>query len=703
MTYKNVLADILESHDTPSELQNLISALRKDEISVLTSLNELTVNLTEHGHLNHVRHALFANSLFKKLKPSENDDSAEKAAITKFFTVEANNLVTAERLDLFYDKVMTDPTYQSTTKTIFIKWRSELEKFFKPFNFDDVVPRVSTGATLSHKRGKPVHDKMAFPIDITEQLFYHLTDRYIHSERKEDMPSLIDKGVYHPSKYNIVTGARLLVVPKTYQIGRVICKEPTANIMLQCGIGDWIRNRLKSYYNLDIRSAQEEHKVLALIGSDDNSISTIDLSSASDSVTRSLVSKLCRDFYLAVNPVVSEEIMVPYGPKFPYEYKHELALWLTSGNGFCFEFETVLFHTLIRACGAFCDNYVYGDDMIVTNNHDLQNLLKALVFFGFTPNEDKTFIDGAFRESCGADCYEGHNVRGTYVKREIGAWIDWIRLANGIRRCYYYNNNNVWVSSYFRRIWLRICRHIPRDYRLFGPKYLGDTCINTENTSCYKTRTDRNPEGFKSKQGSRYNKVTEILVYGFSIPKDAYKPLYETNDKGEYTEHAVTTFGQRLPGSLLLSAVDYGLNTQFELRTHYDKYGNVIRSEDGSVELLSNKSHLVHDGSHPVVISDASHAYNRTWVVYRQYPDLFRGTDLESFFREVDQILWRKGKVTNLSVAPTVRKLSYERRQKQEISRLLSVLSKHKDNLVLWENQQQIQPDVSKTFDALDF
>jgi hypothetical protein len=83
------------------------------------------------------------------------------------------------------------------------------------------------------------------------------------------------------------------------------------------------------------------------------------------------------------------------------------------GNGFCFPLETLIFASL---CAVSYDELrlkpdfkVYGDDIIVRKSCAAR-VLELLTICGFKANTDKTFLEGPFRESCGAD-FEGEDVR----------------------------------------------------------------------------------------------------------------------------------------------------------------------------------------------------------------------------------------------------------------------------------------------------
>jgi hypothetical protein len=90
------------------------------------------------------------------------------------------------------------------------------------------------------------------------------------------------------------------------------------------------------------------------------------------------------------------------------------------GNGCTFPVETVIFYALAKATAESegLDNpilSVYGDDVIVDASV-AQKVMDVFAHAGFKPNRGKSFIDGPFRESCGADFFLGVDVRPVFCK-----------------------------------------------------------------------------------------------------------------------------------------------------------------------------------------------------------------------------------------------------------------------------------------------
>lgn len=232
----------------------------------------------------------------------------------------------------------------------------------------------------------------------------------------------------------IVDGSRTTTVPKTSLTDRTICVEPCMNMYIQRGIGGVIRQKLRRV-GVDLND-QTINQRLALIGSRTGSLATIDLSSASDTISMSLVEALVpHDWFEALCRTRSSVTILPSG------VKHRLEKISSMGNGFTFELESLIFWALSsavidlsgvkdRRCG------IYGDDIIV--HHEVApRLIEVLAYCGFATNGDKTFINGPFRESCGKHYFYGADVTPFYVKERIEGPERLFWLLNSIRLwCY---------------------------------------------------------------------------------------------------------------------------------------------------------------------------------------------------------------------------------------------------------------------------
>lgn len=214
-----------------------------------------------------------------------------------------------------------------------------------------------------------------------------------------------------------VPGNRITTVPKNAKEDRTIAIEPTLNMFCQKGIGGVIRSRLKRV-GVDLND-QRPNQLASRVGSVDGSLATIDLASASDTVSL----ELCRlllppDWFAAIERCRSPVGYLPDGTVIRYQKVSSM------GNGFTFELESLLFWAIARAVGELFHSggdrrlWVYGDDLVVPTTH-ARDIIEWLSYFGFTTNAEKTFIDGPFRESCGKHYFHGTDVTPFYVRESV--------------------------------------------------------------------------------------------------------------------------------------------------------------------------------------------------------------------------------------------------------------------------------------------
>jgi len=212
-------------------------------------------------------------------------------------------------------------------------------------------------------------------------------------------------------RMHVVPYNQLSFVPKTAKTHRVIAVEPLLNSFIQKGIDQVMRKKLRSHgYDL---GDQERNKYLAKLGSETGRFATMDLSSASDSISIELVKYLLPSEWMELLDRTRSGCYLLDKEVHPY------AKFCSMGNGFCFPLETLIFAAACRAAMHASQvetrtHAVYGDDIVVPL--EAYGLLKRILgAIGFTVNSRKSFNTGPFRESCGADWYEGQDVRPVYL------------------------------------------------------------------------------------------------------------------------------------------------------------------------------------------------------------------------------------------------------------------------------------------------
>jgi len=214
-----------------------------------------------------------------------------------------------------------------------------------------------------------------------------------------------------------VSNARGAFVEKDFRSNRAIAIEPTFNMFLQKGIGRMISRRLKAN-GLNIPTQQLKNSRLAHYGSKTNSLCTVDLKAASDSVSRELVYRLLPpDWYRLI--ALTRTSTITY-PRLSIPNLEKIS---SMGNGFTFELETLIFYALaievqVIKTGRWNRKLtaVYGDDIIVPSEF-YPELCSGLDEFGFTINHEKTFHNGPFRESCGSFFFNGCSVKPKYLRK----------------------------------------------------------------------------------------------------------------------------------------------------------------------------------------------------------------------------------------------------------------------------------------------
>jgi hypothetical protein len=218
------------------------------------------------------------------------------------------------------------------------------------------------------------------------------------------------KGVIHDEfNWNKVT-----TVPKDGTKDRPIAIEPAGNIYLQLGIEGVIRSRLKLWScNLD---SQDKNRRWALQFSKENSGATIDLSNASDTISRAFCQAILPpDWFELLDSVRSPSGVFPDGTGWRY------AKMSSMGNGTTFALESLLFFAMSKAISSVFGHRkdrisVFGDDLEIEDYlliHHYAYLREA----GFIPNVAKSFGKGNVRESCGVDAFIGTDIRPVFLKR----------------------------------------------------------------------------------------------------------------------------------------------------------------------------------------------------------------------------------------------------------------------------------------------
>lgn len=238
--------------------------------------------------------------------------------------------------------------------------------------------------------------------------------------------------------FKLVRGSRFLTVPKSAKTDRCIAAEPTGNSFLQQGVSAYIRRRLKRVgvelddQSINRRSAQDAYT---------EGLSTLDLSAASDTVSRELIYHLLPfDWACYLDSLRSPETQMESGNNESWIRTEKFA---SMGNAFCFELETLIFWAVSSSVveidgvkmppGSVNRVSVYGDDIIVPAWASTA-VIEMLQFCGFVVNSEKSHIQGNFFESCGGHYHRGRDVTPVYQKELVNHPSEFIRAHNRLVR-----------------------------------------------------------------------------------------------------------------------------------------------------------------------------------------------------------------------------------------------------------------------------
>jgi len=302
---------------------------------------------------------------------------------------------------------------------------------------------VSGGVTLGLKFERTnIEDKFTYPLTTTASVL-PIYDCFCAWD-PQHLTAVEELNRYSDSpRFSVVNGSRMTTVPKDDRAERLIAIEPTLNMFFQQGLMDLMYQKLKNF-GLDLSTLPQLHQNLAYLGSITGKLATIDFSSASDSVAKTLVSFLFPPDWCNALLAVRSRTSIIDGEEY------ELPMYATMGNATTFPVETLIFYSIGLACVAYTESdllstrkhlnqvSVFGDDVILpTQAADLFILVSKCL--GLEVNDDKSFISRTdrFRESCGGDFFAGRNVRPFYLRAPSGtskshleAWM--YTVCNGI-------------------------------------------------------------------------------------------------------------------------------------------------------------------------------------------------------------------------------------------------------------------------------
>ncbi len=343
-------------------------------------------------------------------------DARERAAINKY--------VQCEQEVKLSDLALTEDNLSRFVRVGNMLWSGVLQQVEESIYYGRLIPRHGPGSTADKLLGNQKYNQTEWTSRL-ESIFpygeYCLPNwRYVEYLGRVHF---LEPGAERP--------VQVLTVPKTLKTPRIIAREPTCMMYMQQAISRDLVSHLEGSTNPNRCmigfSDQAENQHLARLGSSNGELATLDLSEASDRVSNQLVRALVGNF-----PNVVEGLDATRSRKadVPGKGVIRLAKFASMGSALCFPIEAMVFLTVAlvgiervlnrqltaRDVKSLRGSVrVYGDDIIVPTKY-VHSVIDHLETFGFRVNVDKSFWNGKFRESCGKEYYDGHDVSITRVR-----------------------------------------------------------------------------------------------------------------------------------------------------------------------------------------------------------------------------------------------------------------------------------------------
>jgi len=484
---ETVVLQLLEDLDTPRSL-SIALCLKYGEVGTLVSFEtDPAKYLDSESYWRDCQ----ATAILRKCRDFDVGIDRSADAVSLFYSTEAQCFNTNRRIYPFIDRVL-NPFDSEGVVPILRNIRKKIARWLGPCP-DLPSGRFGPGATFVDRgRRITVPHKMSSVPALTSSalpfLFPWSGTAWASACAAEERAPLF------------VKGNRFSTVPKDAKRYRCIAVEPSVNLFYQLAYGRVIRSRLKRL-GLDLDVAQDNHRLLAMMASTDGLLATLDLSNASDTVSRSLVELLLpKKWFDVLNDLRSSRTFIEGRWVF-------LEKFSSMGNGFTFELETLIFlaiiDTLCPGCKIGKNLSAFGDDLIFPVQFS-KVVMSALRFLGMTVNVNKSYIDGPFRESCGGDYFLGRAVRPFFLKEFPYEPQHLIAFANGLRRATFGSIGRAFVVH---RAWIRLLGFLPTDISSCrGPEEIGDLVIHDESDR-WVTRTRRSIRYIRCYKPARFRKV----------------------------------------------------------------------------------------------------------------------------------------------------------------------------------------------------
>jgi hypothetical protein len=291
--------------------------------------------------------------------------------------------------------------------------KSMIAGVFRDFDISKILPKHGPGAVATKERG---YKKWNFSKQYAKlhKVFPHHDfyvcgrDHYYDQLDKWENLEKLDRGI-----------AAVILVPKDSRGPRLISMEPLDFQFIQQGVRGAMEMAISTHpltrrrVNFD---DQTINRKLCKKGSQYGNWATLDMKDASDRISLKLVKSLFEGA-----PRLLEALLASRSDatRLPSDQVLELHKFAPMGSSTCFPVEsichfmlavaTISYNFRIPVWKAIRSVRVFGDDLIIRTPY-AHHVMVALNHFGLRFNENKCFIHGPFRESCGIEAFKGINV-----------------------------------------------------------------------------------------------------------------------------------------------------------------------------------------------------------------------------------------------------------------------------------------------------
>jgi hypothetical protein len=495
-----LISEYLESLDCPRSLAVDI-LFRNGEHEQLANLE---FNPLHYEKIEELRGAYAATKYLSKFKDLSLGYDLDKVALEKFDKFES----LCKRTNARFRSPERDPLYKGRAVQLHQAVGRKISRILGEFRLSEFFEMADWGpgaTTLIKMENASATNKFQCETGITRDLYALLPSDLLKEVYPLWMGHISQSGFPH-----FEIGNKVITVPKDATANRVIAVEPGFNLWFQKAVGMMIQKRLRRC-GVDLRY-QTQNQQLARTASKDGVNATIDLSSASDSISTEVIRDLFENLSVSDRRTNNLATWFSVMDSCRCHYGLRDGTWLrwdkfsSMGNGFTFQLESLLFYAIAECCreevrrldsnAEFGDVSVYGDDVIIPCNC-LEYFSLMCEFYGFVINVKKSHFSSLFRESCGAHYVRGVDVKPVYLKEHLSDVLSVYRMANAIRRFSHRSLNFMGCDRRFRAVFDHLVNLVPKPLRVRIPETLGDGGFISNWDEARPVRARHGVEGYR--------------------------------------------------------------------------------------------------------------------------------------------------------------------------------------------------------------